>query len=214
MPVLPVPTPTPAPAPGSGPRPAPARLHAQRLTRSGALAGLGMVAAGVVWTAVIRGRSMGGWFPAQGWLADLALGLLAGTAFSVLAWVLIDKIPALEAIARLLVDSLDMPSFSYRHALALGLVAGIPEEILFRGAIQPDMKLLFTAILFGALHALTPAYFVYATTAGGLLGALVLWRGSLWAAVAAHTAIDTVMFVLLIHRWRSAPRQPQGVSNR
>jgi membrane protease YdiL (CAAX protease family) len=176
----------------------------------GALFGLAMLAAAVMWTGVIRGRSLNAWFPAHGWALELLLGVLAGTGFAATAWVLIDRIPPLKAIARLLLSTLDMQSFSYRHALALGLVAGIPEEILFRGAIQPELGWVLTALIFGALHAITPAYFVYAATAGGVLGLLTLWRGSLWAAVAAHTAIDTVMFILLIHQWRRAHRLPSG----
>ncbi len=178
------------------------RINALRLTRGGVLLGAGMIALGVLWAGVIRGRDLSAWFPAQGWLGEIALGLLVGAGFSALAWTAASRIPALNAILRLLTETLDFPSFRYYHALTLGLVAGVPEEILFRGALQPDLKLVLTAILFGLLHAITPAYGLYATLAGGVLGALTLWRGSLWAAVAAHAAIDTVTFVLLIRRWR------------
>ncbi len=212
MPVSNTPTHTPLSGPdstGSGNRRAPARLSPQRLLFTGVLAGLGMIAAGVVWTVTIRGRSLDGWFPTGDWPGESALGVLVGTGFTALAWTLATRIPALEAIIRMLAETLDLPSFGYRHALALGLVAGIPEEILFRGAIQPDLKLVFTAIIFGALHAITPAYAAYATVAGGVLGLLALWRGSLWAAVAAHAAIDTVTFVLLIRGWRRTHGSPR-----
>jgi hypothetical protein len=95
-----------------------------------------------------------------------------------------------------------MESLTVAHAIWFGLIAGIPEETLFRGAMQPVAGLVVTALVFGALHAITPTYFVYATAAGVLLGALAAWSGGLWMSIAAHATIDTVMFVLLIARWR------------
>src|SRR5690606_19992823 len=100
---------------------------------------------------------------------------------------------------------LDLDAMGPRHALLLGLVAGIPEEILFRGAIQPLLGLILTSLLFGALHAVSPAYFAYASLAGLLLGQLAIWRGGLWAPVAAHVAIDALMLFLLVCGWRRSP---------
>jgi uncharacterized protein len=72
------------------------------------------------------------------------------------------------------------------------------------------LGLLVTSLLFGALHAVTFAYFVYATVAGALLGALALWRDGLWAPIAAHTVIDVIMFALLIRRWRKGAQTTGG----
>jgi hypothetical protein len=87
------------------------------------------------------------------------------------------------------------------HPLLFGVVAGLPEEFFFRGALQPQIGLLLTALLFGALHAINRAYFIYATLAGLVLGALVAWRGDLWAATIAHGVYDALLFAAL---WRYA----------
>ena len=89
---------------------------------------------------------------------------------------------------------------TFRHVLGFSLLAAVPEEILFRGALQPELGLLLAALIFGGLHALTRLYFVYATLAGLLLGALFLLSGTLWAPIGAHFAIDFVMFLLLLQR--------------
>lgn len=167
--------------------------------RYGALAGVGMIGL----AALLRGGDLTGWFPAVGWWRDTLLGLAVGAAFAAVAWALLGVLPPFRRIRDLLLQVLDLATFRPHHALLLGLLAGVPEEMLFRGAIQPGLGLPLTALLFGALHALTPAYFVYATIAGALLGGLEAWRGGLWAPIAAHTAIDAIVFLLLIRSWRA-----------
>ncbi len=182
------------------------RMAPDQLAHYGLLFGLAMMTIGVVWAGLLRGQDMGAaWFPAQAWGRDLALGAALGLGFALAAWKLLDVVPALRRIERLLAETLDIDALGYHHAVIFGLVAGIPEEILFRGAMQPVLGWPLTALIFGALHGITRAYFVYATVAGLLLGGLVLWRDGLWAAMAAHTVIDMVMFALLIRKWRKQP---------
>ena len=59
-----------------------------------------------------------------------------------------------------------------------------------------------TSIIFGALHAVTPLYFLVATVAGALFGGEYLVSG-LAAAVVTHWAYDWIAFettVLLANR--------------
>ena len=179
------------------------RIHPRKLIGYGVILGLGMVLAGWAWVGGVQGRGLSEWFPLARWRSDLALGALAGAGAALAAWVLHDRVPAFRRIARMLCAVLDMDALRYPHAVLFGLIAGIPEEILFRGALQPTLGIVPASILFGALHALTPAYFIYATLAGMLLGGLADWRDGLWAPIAAHVVIDTVTFVLLIRRWRA-----------
>lgn len=177
----------------------------------GILFGTAMIALAVLWALVWRGDHVTNWFPSRRWLADILLGGGVGLAFALAAWRLIDYVPALKQLEHIIMHTLDMEPLRPLHAVWFGLIAGIPEEILFRGAMQPVLGLVVTSIIFGALHAVTRAYFVYALVASLMLGALAHWTPGLWAPIAAHVMIDTVMFWLLIARWRHyhLPDRPQ-----
>lgn len=197
--------------PGGGPpRPLPVEPPPTRpsvLATYGILLGIVMIAVAVIWRLVLGDGSLARWFPAQTWALDLALGAFIGLFFSVAAWSVFKHVPSFRDIKTLIIRSIDMQTLSPRHAVMFGLIAGIPEEILFRGAIQPVLGWLLTALLFGALHGVTPAYFVYATFASVLLSGLAIWRDGLWAPIAAHTVIDISMFLLLMRTWRRRQRR-------
>lgn len=178
------------------------RIHPRVLIGYGAAFGAAMVLVAWVWAFVARGSALADWFPVAHLPADLLLGTGAGALFAVVALQLESYIPSLKRIERMFLELIDMRALRWHHALLLGLLAGVPEEILFRGAMQPVLGIVATAIIFGALHAITPVYFIYAASAGALLGLLADWRGSLWAAMAAHTTIDVIMFLALMRTWR------------
>lgn len=178
------------------------RVHPHAQVCYGIILGVIMISIAVVWTGVIRAHDLRDWFPTTDWYTDLLVGAFIGAAFGVTAWKLLDWVPALKYVEQIILASLVMDDMQYYHALLFGLLAGIPEEILFRGAMQPALGLLIPAVIFGAFHAINLVYFLYATGAGILLGVLTNWRGGLWVAIMAHTMIDAVMFILLIRRWR------------
>jgi membrane protease YdiL (CAAX protease family) len=100
--------------------------------------------------------------------------------------------------------------------LPLAAFVGFWEETVFRGfllgrlraalpaADAPGARLLRDAVAvvlcglcFGAGHGYQGALgLIQTTTAGIVLGALAIWRGSVWPAIAAHLAIDA--FGLLV----------------
>lgn len=82
----------------------------------------------------------------------------------------------------------------------VSLAAGIGEEVLFRGAIQPIavgatspiVGVIVASLLFGLVHAASWSYFWLATLVGAYLGALTLWRGEILSAAVAHALYDFV----------------------
>ncbi len=106
-------------------------------------------------------------------------------------------------------DDVLVPMF--RHStrdelLALALVAGVSEELLFRGWMQtwltptagPVAALAVTSIAFGLVHAVTPAYAVLAAFIGLYLGGLQLYTGNLLAPIVTHALYDFVAFLVLL----------------
>lgn len=98
----------------------------------------------------------------------------------------------------------------------LSVLAGVGEELLFRGIVQagisgklehsfgPSLALIVAAVLFGFAHALSPAYFVLATVIGFYLGAIWLWTDNLLTPIAAHAGYD---FLALCYLARYRRRQ-------
>ncbi len=175
-------------------------LHPDTLLKAGLGLGIVMIALAVVWVNLFRHGDL--WQTLRADSVWLALpGVLAGLAFTLVAWQMGHRLKATRQIVALLEQSIDLPAMTFRHVVLFSLLAAVPEELLFRGALQPEIGVLLASVIFGALHALTPLYFFYATCAGLLLGALtVASSGTLWAAIAAHFTIDLVMFLLLLRR--------------
>lgn len=90
-----------------------------------------------------------------------------------------------------------------RRALVLAAIAGLSEELLFRGAIQTALSRDYPAalavilpnIVFGALHARTLLYAVIAGLVGVYLGVCYHLTGSLAAPVITHALYDFVALV-------------------
>jgi uncharacterized protein len=115
------------------------------------------------------------------------------------------------------IDRLVVPLFAgwslWEMALVAGL-AGLGEEMLFRGVIQnatstwlggdygPVAGLVLASLLFGSAHALSPAYAVLATGIGLYLGGLWLATGNLLVPIAAHAVYDFVALVYLVRERR------------
>jgi membrane protease YdiL (CAAX protease family) len=129
------------------------------------------------------------------------------------------KIPALERIKRLLLETLG-PSLlvcRWYDVVALAAVAGVGEEFLFRGALQPLLErwttstswswvagLLLSNVIFGLLHFITPTYAVLAGLMGVYFGLLLDATGSrnVLGPILAHGLYDYLAFVVLIRTVR------------
>jgi membrane protease YdiL (CAAX protease family) len=93
------------------------------------------------------------------------------------------------------------------------LLAGLGEEMLFRGVVQAGLAdlatgwlgrtpalwlgLLLAGALFGLAHAITLTYLVLAALIGVYLGGLWLLSGNLLAPIAAHAGYDFLALVYL-----------------
>jgi uncharacterized protein len=118
----------------------------------------------------------------------------------------------LETIRQIL-DDLLVPLFRDCRLIELGIVAalaGVGEEMLFRGVIQAGaaaefggphgvwLGLLLATVLFGLLHAITPTYALLAGLIGLYLGWLWLATGNLLAPIVTHTLYDFFALLYLV----------------
>ncbi len=128
------------------------------------------------------------------WDSRIALGslvgLIVGTVVGVGMAVLIRRSPPFGTIAERVVPLADWASFRPVDYVLIALCAGLGEEVLFRGALQPVTGVVVQAILFGLLHWTCKAHVGIAVSAGLVFGFIAQISGSVWPAVAAHFAVD------------------------
>ena len=100
----------------------------------------------------------------------------------------------------------------------LSLLAGVGEEVLFRGVIQEGLTQRLPAwlavgigaILFGAAHWLTTTYAVFAAFIGAYLGILFLMTGNLLVPTVTHALYDVAALAILARRRLAMIEDPQG----
>jgi membrane protease YdiL (CAAX protease family) len=112
-----------------------------------------------------------------------------------------------------LIDELVLPMFGELSLLQLAVIAmlaGVGEELLFRGVIQQAISdrfgwpigLVSTSVLFGLAHALSRTYAVLAGLIGAYFGSLCIWTGDLLPAIVAHGLYDFCALVFLVRMAR------------
>lgn len=97
------------------------------------------------------------------------------------------------------------PRASLGQLALVAALAGVGEELLFRGVLQtvfgwwttPMLGVAITSVLFGMAHALSKVYFILATVIGFYLGGLTWYFNDLAAPIVAHGVYDFVALVYL-----------------
>lgn len=177
-----------------------------RLVRTAALFYGALIVIAAFWNG-LRGRD----FQLLGDSAALGvvLGLLSAALTVSLGLLLYRLLPVVrevsEELAPLLVDGANREDL-----VLISIFSGIGEEVLFRGAAQPEFGLVVAALLFGALHVGPDRRYlfwpVWAVFAGLLFGGLYAVTGGLLAPVLAHTLHNAATFLL----WKKSRKPAAG----
>lgn len=148
-------------------------------------------------------------------LMDGSLSLLAaigwGISGAILTFVVISGLSRLPGPARdsLAAHTRQLHQFAcdYRWSVlvALSALAGIGEELLFRGAVQGWLgwhmdewfAVAIASILFGLVHFLSVAYFLMAATLGVALGITYVLTDSLILIMVWHGVYDMIALYVL-----------------
>lgn len=141
----------------------------------------------------------------------LACGVGGGVSMGLIAlW--LTALPVFRDLSRFIEREI-APRFdglSTQDLLAISLLAGASEEVLFRGMLQPWLASLLpggewagiaaAAALFGLCHALSPAYFLFAFALGGIFGWAAAATDNLAVPIILHAAYDAVVLLDLAGR--------------
>ncbi|HTI50610.1 MAG TPA: type II CAAX endopeptidase family protein [Planctomycetaceae bacterium] len=107
-------------------------------------------------------------------------------------------------IKQLLVETLgpSLAACRWYDLLLLAAVAGVGEELLFRGVLQPRLGLAGSNILFGVAHSVSPVYALLAGGIGVYLGWLFKATGNLLAPIVTHGLYDFLAFLVVARDFR------------
>jgi hypothetical protein len=138
----------------------------------------------------------------------IARGIAATLPMLLVFWLLVNsKRPMLRELR----DQVDwliremFPTASIPQFAMVATLAGVGEELLFRGALQtklgdwstPFIGLALTSLLFGLAHALSKLYFAFAVIVGAFLGWLAYRYHDLVAPMVAHGLYDFLALTYL-----------------
>lgn len=165
-----------------------------------AMSALGSVVAGVVfvlarWSAMSRG-----YIRSRQWAVLLWAGVAAAGAIIPSAW-LQEQLPELPNWVEGQFDMILRDRWGY---VAVGLLAPLVEEMVFRGAIlrsllstmsRPWAAVVVSAVMFALFHA-NPAQMPHALLVGLLLGWMYMRTGSIVPGVAYHWVNNTIAYVM------------------
>lgn len=147
----------------------------------------------------------------------LAYGLL-GTIPLFLMFLGMEQLQAksVSHIRKLLLNTLgpDLHQYHWTDLFLLAALAGVSEELVFRGVIQPWIEqswglaagLIVSNMLFGLVHAVTPLYAVLAALVGLYLGLSMDYAGerNLLTPIIIHSFYDLLAFVALMRVYRAS----------
>lgn len=131
-------------------------------------------------------------------LRDSVAGLAAAMALATVNYALLVHAPANWVVngVRAVYATVLVPLFGRLSGVSIvviGAAAGLGEEWLFRGILQPVLGLLITSVLFGLAHVgglkMLP-FGVWATAMGLAMGGLAMTTGGLIAPIVAHGVYD------------------------
>jgi len=182
---------------------------------------IALVAVGLAWLFNVPLREQ---IPLYGTplIEAVARGLIATAPMLVVFWWLVrSDQPALrqlrDQVDRLIGEM--FPAASIAQLALVAALAGVGEELLFRGVLQtilgwwtsPLVGLGIASVLFGLAHALSKIYFMLATVIGLFLGWLAWYFNDLAAPITAHGVYDFVALMYLTKtRVASKIRRNQG----
>lgn len=155
-------------------------------------------------------------FGPSAWYTQIGIGVVYGTATTLAAWLLIrtTMMTQVREFYATMIAPLELTNFDI---IFISFCAGVGEELLFRGAIQPWLGVWITAIAFVAIHGyLSPKnwrlsiYGMLMTIFMAGIGYMAIYLGLL-SSMVAHMVIDIILLYLLCKQARELPSSQESI---
>jgi membrane protease YdiL (CAAX protease family) len=129
---------------------------------------------------------------------DIAIGAVAALLLAAVNHTLLTRLPSSWIVngVRAVYHELLLPVFGRLDTMAIvviGVAAGLGEEWLFRGVLQPAIGWIAASVAFGLAHVggrLMLPFGIWASAMGVALGSLAIATGGITAPVVAHGLYD------------------------
>jgi membrane protease YdiL (CAAX protease family) len=150
----------------------------------------------------------------EAWWKQIAFGCFVGIVIAILAKLLVES-PLLDKVNAQYTHMLGRFKLSMNEIVFISLCAGVGEEILFRGALQPIFGIIITAFIFVAIHGyINPRNWRLSIYGAFMVGAIAVigWmsdRLGLLSAILAHTIID----IYLLHHLQKSEDEVEVTEN-
>ncbi len=136
------------------------------------------------------------------WYGQIGIGLLLGAVWGSLAWMIVSR-PFFTDIRNFFKGIFEPMNLGVTEVVFISICAGVGEELLFRGAIQPLIGIWLTALLFVAIHGYLNPFNWRMSVFGGLMVlaaasfgyATIHW--GIISAIVAHTVVDIILLLRL-----------------
>ena len=161
-----------------------------------------------LWAVLADGRSV---------VWQIGAGSAIGLAFSIPAWIVVLKVNVFENFRTQMLGLANRVDLGGLNPLWFGLCAGVGEEALCRGALQPLLGMWWTSLLFtlahygtGGFKSMNPTKLGYAgfVFLASVLMGYVLIEVGLIAAAALHSVVD--VFGLAVLSREAARKMPRS----
>ncbi len=110
-----------------------------------------------------------------------------------------EKLPLIGPLRHKVITEIkDMfDSMSVADLVVISLLAGIGEEMIFRGVLQTRFGIVIASIVFGLMHSVSVAYVVVTIIMGLYIGIIFESTGSLLVPIQLHFVYDLAALVYL-----------------
>jgi membrane protease YdiL (CAAX protease family) len=131
---------------------------------------------------------------------SLGIGLLTGISLFAAVYLSYRYISPLGRWSRRVVLPL-LKNMDPNFLMAMGILAGLSEELLFRGALQPIIGIVLASLLFGFVHYLGNKelllYGAIASAMGLVMGTVFSYTGEILVPVVAHGVYNFLVITAL-----------------
>ncbi|RYZ55073.1 MAG: CPBP family intramembrane metalloprotease [Proteobacteria bacterium] len=134
----------------------------------------------------------------------VAIALMGAAVLLIFNYFFEEQFPSFKAFRHILMQMVGAASVP--TSIYLAVVSALGEELLFRGAIQPELGLIGTACLFGLLHlgpqGLLSIWTLWAVLSGLMFGWMFQQTGSLLPVILCHIIVNTISMLRLRVQYR------------